>query len=113
MNAPIEGRVIRAVDFNSSAFISKWKDLPPNVQLEAKAVLQSLALMPLDNVPAKLHMHQLQNRQVTSRLDDKKKVNVWTLHITADDKYKASFTMESGTAYFRTCGKHDTVDKTP
>jgi hypothetical protein len=113
MNAPIEGRVIRAVDCNSSAFISKWKDLPPNIQIEAKAVLQSLFLLSLDDAPAKLHLHQLRNRQVTSRLDPSKKVNVWTLHITADDNYKASFTMESGTAYFRTCGKHDTVDKTP
>lgn len=68
MNAPIEGRVIRAVDCNSSAFISKWKDLPPNIQIEAKAVLQSLFLLSLDNAPAKLHLHQLRNRQVTSRL---------------------------------------------
>lgn len=38
---------------------------------------------------------------------------VWSLHITADDRYKASFTYEDGTLYFRTCGIHDTVDKHP
>lgn len=113
MSAPIDGHVIRGVDIGNTSFRSKWNDLPPNVQAEARLVLGSLILMAMDSVPAKLHMHQLQNKQVPSRLDAKKKVNVWTLHITADDRYKASFTWEGGITYFRTCGKHDTVDKTP
>lgn len=113
MSAPIDGRVIRGVDIGNCAFRAKWNDLPSNIQAEARAVLGSLILMPLDSIPAKLHMHVLQSKQVPSRLNSTKKVSVWTLHITASDTYKASFTLEDGVAYFRTCGKHDAVDKTP
>ena len=35
------------------------------------------------------------------------------IHITPDDRYKASFTFEHGVAYFRACGEHDQVDKNP
>jgi len=67
----------------------------------------------VDKLPAKLHFHQLTSKQVPSRLDDRKKVAAWSLHITADDRYKASFTFEDGMLYFRTCGLHDKVDKKP
>ncbi|APW37132.1 hypothetical protein RD110_07930 [Rhodoferax koreense] len=113
MNAPIEGRTIRGIDLNNDAYRARWKDLPGNVQAEGKKAIQSMLFMELDAPPAKLHLHTLKNREVQSRLDPTKKVAVWTIHLTADDNYKASFTLEHGTAYFRTCGKHDAVDKKP
>lgn len=109
----LNGRVIKGVDLGNQAFINTWKDLPEAVKTEAKAVIQSLLMMPLDQVPAKLHMHPLTSKEVTSALDKHKKVKAWSLHITADDRYKASFTFEGGTLYFRVCGLHDTIDKKP
>ena len=113
MTVGLDGRVIRAIDINSELFRLAWKKLPKEVQPEARDVLRSLFFQNIDNIPAKLHFHQLISKEVSSRLDKSKKVKAWSLHITADDRYKASFTYEGGTLYFRTCGKHDTVDKSP
>jgi len=113
MSVDLEGRVIRGIDIGSPAFINRWKALPGNVQSEAKATIKGLLGENIDQLPSKLHLHMLQGRNVESALDPKKKVGVWSLHITADDRYKASFTYEQGTFYFRTCGKHDDVDKKP
>lgn len=113
MSVELNGRVIRGVDMGNTAFMSRWKDLPSNVQDEAFARIKTLFGLNLDQAPAGLHMHQLVGKEVASRRDDKKKTKVWTLHITASDTYKASFTLEDGTAYFRTCGLHDVVDKKP
>ncbi len=88
-------------------------DLPGSVQDEAIGIIKSLIGVNIDRLPRKLHLHQLVNRSVPSALNSKKKEPVWSLHITADDRYKASFTYEDGTLYFRTCGIHDTVDKHP
>ncbi|MEG0922801.1 MAG: hypothetical protein RSG22_15530 [Comamonas sp.] len=113
MAVELEGRIIRSVDSGNQAFINRWKKLPPNVQDEARGVLRSLFMLDLAEVPAKLHMHQLVSKDVPSVLDPHKKVRAWSLHITADDRYKASFTFEKGCIYLRTCGLHDDVDKTP
>ncbi|MGV7207411.1 hypothetical protein ACLB1G_06115 [Oxalobacteraceae bacterium A2-2] len=50
---------------------------------------------------------------VPSVRDPAKKVKVYTIHITTDDTYKASFTLEDGIAHMRVCGGHDQVDKNP
>lgn len=113
MSVELEGRVIRGVEIGNVAFMSRWKDLPGNVQTEAMERIKTLFGLHLDRVPAGLHLHQLVGKEVPSRLDPQKKVKAWTLHITASDTYKASFTLENGTAYFRTCGLHDAVDKKP
>lgn len=111
--ADLNGRVIKGVNLGNQAFINTWKDLPGAVQEEAQGVIRSLLMMNLDQVPRKLHMHQLVNKEVTSALNKNKKVAAWSLHITADDRYKASFTFEDATLYFRVCGLHDTIDKKP
>lgn len=110
----IEGRVIRGVDLRSPTFIRclvRLKD--PQLLRQVKATLQSLLLLDIDQAPAKLHMHQLKSKQVPSRCDPSKKVSAWTLHVTPDDRYKASFTFEDGMAYFRLCDEHDVIDKNP
>lgn len=113
MSGEIDGRVIRSVDMNLESFKADWKAMPSEVKSEAKKTIQNLLFTELDKVPAKLHFHQLTEKEVKSRLDSKVKVKAWSLHLTADDRYKASFTYEGGTLYFRTCGLHDAVDKKP
>lgn len=113
MSIDLHGRVIRGIDIGNEAFISCWKDLPGNVQDEAMQTIKSLVGNNIDHLPAKLHFHQLTSKVVPSRLDATKKVSAWSLHLTADDRYKASFTYEKGSLYFRICGLHDAVDKRP
>lgn len=111
--ADLDGRVIKGVDMCNQAFVNTWKDLPLAVKQEAEGVIRSLLWMHLDQVPRKLHMHQLVNKEVPSAKDARKRVRAWSLHITADDRYKASFTFEAGIIYFRVCGLHDEIDKKP
>lgn len=113
MSVELDGRVIRGLDINAKNFRNKWKDLPDVVQTEGSLVMQCLLFKNVDQLPAKLHFHQLTNRMVESRLDASKSVKAWSLHITANDNYKASFTFEDGVLYFRTCGPHDAVGKKP
>ena len=113
MTVDLDGRVIRGIDLGLVAFRNRWKSLPGNVQSEAQATIAGLLFKSIDELPRKLHFHQLHDKKVESALDPTKKVTAWSLHITADDNYKASFTYEQGTLHFRTCGKHDAVDKSP
>lgn len=113
MTVDIDGRTIRTIDANNQTFRKLWAKLPPQVQIEAEETLKSLLFKKFDALPAKLHFHQLVSKKVPSRADSKKSVNAWSLHLTADDRYKASFTFEDGAIYLRTCDKHDTVDKSP
>lgn len=50
---------------------------------------------------------------ITRHHPPREQVNPWSLHVTANDAYKASFTLEDGTAYFRVVDEHDIVDKHP
>lgn len=113
MSVELDGRVIRGLDINAKYFRNKWKDLPDDAQAEGSLVIQSLLFKNVDQLFGKLHFHPLTNQMVESRLDAGKKVKAWSLHITANDGYKASFTFEDGVLYFRTCGVHDKVDKSP
>jgi len=113
MSVEIDGRVIRGLDITADTFRSRWKDLPDNVQLAGKETIKSLLFQNLDTAPRKLHLHPLVSKLVPSRADPKKKVPVWTFHLTPDDRWKASFTFEGGVAHFRVCGKHDVIDKSP
>lgn len=110
----IDGRYIRAVDLCNTSLKNSFSRIKERkLREEIVATIRTVLLLDLSAIPAKLHLHQLTNKLVTSRLDPNKKVNPWTLHVTADDKYKASFTLEAGTAYFRLVGEHDVIDKSP
>jgi hypothetical protein len=109
----LEGRVFRGIDLNAQSFQNRFKGLPPEVQVEARDRFKAMLMSPLDQAPRAWHMHMLNDKKVESRVDPKKKVNAWTMHLNTADTYKASFTFEDGVAYFRTCGLHDKVDKTP
>lgn len=110
----IDGRVIRAVDCNADTFrrsLSRIRDAA--LQAEIRDALRLLLLTDLDAPARVLHLHQLRNREVPSVLRPGLKVNPWTIHVTRNDAYKASFTLENGTAYLRICDEHDIVDKRP
>lgn len=110
----IEGRVIRGLVVDCESFVRSFKRLKDvNIQREVRDTIRSLLLADVSQLPAKLHFHQLTNKLVPSRLDPTKKVVAWSLHVTADDRYKASFTYEDGVLYFRLCDEHDVIDKNP
>ncbi|RFP18638.1 hypothetical protein D0T23_02255 [Duganella sp. BJB475] len=106
-------RLIRTLNCDLPRFKSSFQRLKPDIKKEARRALGEMVLMDIDAPPAKLHLHMLTNKQVTSVLDPTKKVNVYTVHLTSNDAYKASFTFEGGCAYLRDCGTHADIDKSP
>lgn len=87
----IDGRVIRGVDLTNSTFMRTFSRIrDPQLQRVITATIRELLLLNLDQAPAKLKLHQLRNKQVPSALDPQKKVNPFTIHVTPDDRYKAS-----------------------
>ncbi len=110
----IEGRVIRGVDVNAESFRRDVARVPdPNLRVEIQAFLREVFMLNVDAPPARLHFHALKNKQVESRLQKGKKVPVYTIHVTTNSVYKASFTWEEGCAYFRRLDVHDAIDKNP
>lgn len=107
-------RVIRAVDCQLPAFVRGLKRIrDPRLQDEIVSTIRGMLFLDLDKAPRKLHLHQLKDKRVPSFLNPPQKVNPWTIHVTANDDYKASFTLEGGTAYFRVVDEHDIVDDHP
>jgi hypothetical protein len=112
--ADLEGRVIRAVDLTAPSFRNGFKAIKDaSLREEILSTLRALLGQNIDTAPRKWHMHPLTGRDVVSRLDPMKKVAAWSLHVTADDVYKASFTYEDGGAYFRNLDTHQVIDKRP
>lgn len=107
------GTVIYRIDASAITFVRSYGSLPHDVLREAKKIIGHLLLVDVANAPAKLHLHNLQNKTVSSITNPAIKVKCYTIHITPDDNYKASFTLEDGTAYLRYAGKHDNIDKNP
>jgi hypothetical protein len=105
--------IIYRVDGNNPIFQKTFAKLKPKQSKEATAAFGLLFMLDTDQAPGKLHFHPLKDMLVPSATDPTKKVKVYTIHITADDTYKASFTLENGTAYLRACGEHDGIDKNP
>ena len=107
------GFIIQKIDFGSDTFQKTFSKLDERVKKEARKAISEMLLLDISKPPAKLHLHTLKDKEVKSALDPKKKCAVYTIHLTSDDKFKASFTFEDGTAFMRVCGEHDWVDKNP
>lgn len=105
--------LITKIDGNNSAFQRSFRNLQPDTQKEARTALGLLFMADLTAPPARLHLHPLKSKLVPSALDASKKVKVYTFHLTSNDAWKASFTLEEGTAYLRACGPHDRIDQAP
>lgn len=95
------GPIIRSVNIESKGFKRGWKKLPQNAQEQGREALKALVLPP-DQRPDRLHFHKLNYR-----------VSVWTIHLTRDDRYKASMQIDGDVAFMRRCGLHDEVDANP
>lgn len=106
-------RLILSLSYEFVGFQNCFKRLKPDLQKEVRRALAELSMVDIDNAPAKLHLHALKNKEVVSVLDPKKKVKVYTFHVTSSDSHKASFTFEDGCAYMRYIGAHDDIDKAP
>lgn len=112
---PTEGRKVLAVDVSAPSFQRGLKRVCKDQQRGklVLAAIRELLFADLSQLPAKLHLHQLTNKMVASVIDSSKKVPAWSFHVTPDDRYKASFTFESGCVYFRAVDEHDVIDKNP
>lgn len=107
-------RVIRCVDCNAESFLKSLKRLKSADRLkEVQSAIRSVLLARWDELPKKLHFHQLANKKVCSVLKPGEKVPAWSMHVTPDDTLKASFTFEDGTIYLRRLDEHDALDKNP
>jgi len=110
----IDGRVIRGVDMNAKAFQNSFARIKGDAaKQEVLRAIRELLGMNVDQPPARLHFHALKQVSVVSRIDSKKRVPVFTIHGTADDRLKVSFTWENGTAWLRLVDEHDVIDKNP
>lgn len=96
------GPIIREVNIESPGFQRTWKRLPQYAKEEGAKAIAALRLPP-DQRPAKLHFHKLHLHRES----------IWTIHLTRDDRYKASLSIVDGVAYMRRCGLHDEVDANP
>ncbi|MDP2434095.1 MAG: hypothetical protein Q8O33_19040 [Pseudomonadota bacterium] len=104
---------ITTIDANNSAFQRSYQGIKPDIRREAQQAIGMLLCVDVDNPPARLHLHTLTSKTVPSVLAPGKRVKVYTFHLTSNDAWKASFTLENGTAYLRLCGPHDKIDKNP
>lgn len=112
--ADLDGKVVRGLYIDAVSFRNSFKALPgQRIKDEVLTTIRSLLGLDLDHAPARLHLHQLKNKQVPSVKGDGSKVTAWTLHVTADDAYKASFTYEFGAFHFRQVDTHAVIDKRP
>jgi hypothetical protein len=93
--------IIREFDATSPVFVRTWKALPREVQAQAIEAFKALAKPPEER-PASLHFHKMQGYD-----------NIYSLHISKDDRYKASLKMEGDVAVMRRCGTHEEIDKNP
>ena len=90
---------VTGLDLSAPSFKKSYKRLSIDTQ---NAVKKSLPLLLEDPVPTKLHYHQLQGI---------KGEPIYTIHVTSDDCYKASFTIADGVAIFRRVGTHAKIDR--
>ncbi len=95
------GPTIRSVNIEAKGFKRGWRKLPQYAQEQGKDALKALVLPP-DQRPQRLHLHKLNYSEP-----------VWTVHLTRDDRYKASLTLDGDVAFMRRCGLHDYVDANP
>lgn len=109
-----EPRLIRGVVADAATFVRSFRRIKdPQRAAQVRASLRDLLLADLDQLPAKFHLHQLTGKRVASCLNPAGKVNAWSLHVTPDDRLKASFTFEEGVVYLRLVDEHDVIDANP
>jgi mRNA-degrading endonuclease YafQ of YafQ-DinJ toxin-antitoxin module len=96
------GPIIREVDALSPAFQRTWKRLPDEVKKQARKAMAAL-LLPPEERPRKLHFHKMNTGNDS----------IWSIHLSNDDRYKASLSIVGDVAVMRRCGTHEEIDKNP
>ena len=84
-----------------------------NTKRQIQDALKTLLFTEIDKLPSKLHFHKMKGKLVESAVNSKTKDDAWSMHVTPDDAYKASFTFEDGVVYLRLCDVHAAIDKSP
>lgn len=92
--------VIKGLVLDAPSFVNSFKRLPEGIKKEARRLIGEMVMQ--ERMPAKLHFHKLSGHD-----------NIWTIHISSNDTYKASLTIKDGIAHFRKAGVHDEIDKHP
>ena len=108
-----EENLIQRIDAGNIVFKRSFAKLKPDILKEARQAIGQLLLVDVNNPSARLHLHPLTSKIVPSVLDPSRRVKVYTFHLTSNDTWKASFTLENGTAFLRLCGPHDRIDDNP
>ena len=98
----MSGIICTSLDFSATSFQNSWKKLEPQIQAEARKSLGLLIMAEPGKLPSKLHFHKYSGRD-----------GVYCIHVTADDRYKASFTIDGPVLRLRFIKDHDTLDKNP
>lgn len=107
-------RLIVGVNVGAERFLRSLDHVrDPQLQREIVGSIRSLLFLDLDRAPGKLHLHPLTGKTGRSVCNPSTRVPIWTIHVTANDAYKASFTLEGGVAYLRCIKKHDALDDDP
>ncbi|MTV38757.1 hypothetical protein [Duganella radicis] len=105
--------IVERLDLENPDFQKSYRKLPSQVVKEAQLAIGLLALADLEHPPAKLNLHHLAGKMVSSRVSAQKTVKVYVFNLTSSGSFKASFTFERGVAYLRTCGPQEKVNSNP
>lgn len=105
--------IIEHLDLEHPEFRKSYLALPSRVVKDARLAMGLLVLADLMHPPAKLNLHHLEGKVVTSRTNSKKRFKVYVMNLNQEDSYKATFTFERGVAFMRTCGPHGKVNQQP
>jgi mRNA-degrading endonuclease RelE of RelBE toxin-antitoxin system len=90
---------VTKLNLTAPSFTKSYKRLSVDTQ---KAIQKSLPLLMQYPVPPKLHFHKHHGVKGEA---------IYTIHVTPDDCYKASFTIDAnGVAVFRRVGTHAKID---
>ena len=91
---------ITGVDVGNSAFKRDVKALPPDIR---SALTECLKELIKDPTPSRLRLHGLHREHR----------GIFSVDVTPNHAYKATFTVEGGIARMRRVGSHKQIDRTP
>lgn len=99
---------ITTLDLGAISFTRALAKLAPDIRREVNQALIDLATT--YPFPARLKFHPLKGKSANI---GEQTFKVYTIHVTRNDAYKASFTVHGQTARMRHIDTHDALDKRP
>lgn len=91
---------ITGVDVGNPAYLRDVKALPPDIRAALVERLKELLKTP---IPSRLRLHGLHREHR----------GIFSIDVTPNHAYKATFTIENGVARLRRVGSHKQIDRTP